>query len=206
MQIVDVRSRNVIPTGDTIEEFAGSYFELLQKAQNSVDKKHIAEALQVVERSVRQRKTVYVAGNGGSAAIANHLCCDWSKGTFLAGHHPIKSHSLAANPSVLTALANDFSFEESFSWQIQYYVEPEDVVILISSSGNSPNILQACKAAREKGAKVIGMTGFQGGKLKTEADIPLHVECSNYGMVEDCHQSLMHIFAQYIARSRDQAK
>lgn len=206
MDQTDVRSKNIIPSGLTIDEFTDSYFELLQKAQKTVDRAQMTLALQAIERTVRQRKTVYVAGNGGSAAIANHLCCDWSKGTYLKGHHPIKSHSLAANPSVLTALANDFSFEESFSWQIQYYVEPEDLVLLISSSGNSPNILQACKVAREKGAKTIGMTGFDGGLLKKEADVSLHVACSNYGMVEDCHQSLMHVLTQFIARSRDQAK
>ncbi len=140
---------------------------------------------------------IYVAGNGGSASIANHLCCDVTKG---AGKG-IRTHSLVANTAMLTAMANDFSYEDSISNQLLDVLRSEDVVVLISSSGSSPNIVKAAKVARAKGNTLIGLTGFNGGDLAKEASIHLHVQSKDYGVVEDVHQSIMHCIAQYIKRS-----
>ena len=147
-------------------------------------------------------KQIYVCGNGGSAAIADHLCCDWSKGTHFSELPALKTQSLSANTALFTACANDFGYEKSFSTQIEIFGGPGDILLAISSSGNSPNILAAVGAAREKQMTSIGMCGFSGGKLKSIADLCLHVAFDNYGLVEDAHQILMHVLAQYFTLKR----
>jgi phosphoheptose isomerase len=105
---------------------------------------------------------------------------------------------LTSNTALLTAIANDFNYSQTFSFQLELAnLTADDVVLLISSSGNSENVIQAAEFAKAKGVKVIGLTGFSGGKLKTTADISLHIDCDNYGVVEDCHQSIMHVLAQF---------
>lgn len=138
---------------------------------------------------------IFVAGNGGSAAISNHLCCDFLKGADLR-----KVVSMSCNTPLITAISNDIGYEDSISFQVDKLMcVCFDTLILISSSGNSPNIIKAAKAAKKKNCKVIGLTGFNGGKLAKLADYSLHIPVNNYGIVEDCHQSLMHIISQYIA-------
>lgn len=202
----DPRSKNRLPTGNKIGEFANSYFDMLHRASQKIDSTQLEAALQLIETAVNAGHFVYVAGNGGSAAIADHLCCDWTKGTAHAAFKTIKTHSFTGSTATLTALANDVSFEEAFSRQVEFYCGKGDVLILISSSGNSPNVVKAAAAAKKIGCKVIGLSGFEGGKLKEAADVALYVPESNYGIVEDCHQSIMHILAQYVARARDAKK
>jgi phosphoheptose isomerase len=146
---------------------------------------------------------VFVAGNGGSAAIADHLCCDWTKGTHAANLVPLRTHSLVSNVALLTAVANDFGYDDAFARQLEMLGVAGDVVLLISSSGNSPNVLAAADRAKALGITTIGLTGFSGGALAARADFALHVPYANYGLVEDCHQILMHTFAQLFARERE---
>jgi D-sedoheptulose 7-phosphate isomerase len=109
---------------------------------------------------------------------------------------------LSSNLPLISAVANDIGYEDTIVFQLCRLAKQGDIVILISSSGNSPNILKAAKWAVDYGVLVIGMTGFSGGKLKELSDISLHVPIKNYGVVEDCHQSLMHIIAQFIHDER----
>ena len=133
---------------------------------------------------------IFAAGNGGSAAISEHLSCDWQKGVHVAGKACLKVHCLTSNTSLFTAIANDYGYDKSFAFQLELAeLEKRDVVLLISSSGNSENVVQAMRFAKEKGCKVIGMSGFSGGKLKAESDISLHVPFDNYGLVEDGHRA-----------------
>ena len=150
------------------------------------------------ERVREQGGTLWVAGNGGSAAISDHLICDTTKWTYVEGLPPVRSVSLVSNGPMLTALANDVSYEEVFSRQLRYYLRPEDAVVLISSSGNSPNVVAACRFAGERGVPTIAFVGFDGGELRKLADHVLHVPVDNYGMAEDTHQSLMHCLTQYM--------
>jgi phosphoheptose isomerase len=149
---------------------------------------------------------IFVVGNGGSAAIAEHLCCDWSKGTSCKGYPAISSHSLTSNVALYSAIANDYGFEHVFDTQLDFFARQGDVLIAISSSGNSPNVLNAVVRARELGVFVAGFSGFSGGKLAELADASVHVATNNYGIVEDAHQAVMHIIAQYIACRRDNAQ
>jgi D-sedoheptulose 7-phosphate isomerase len=174
------------------------YADALTSALLSIDWHQLDLAIAEIESVRRRRARLWVAGNGGSAAIADHLLCDWVKGTFIASEAPIHVHSLVSNTALLTACANDFGYDVSFARQIEMQAQTGDVVICISSSGNSANILAALRKATFMGLKTIALTGFGGGESAKLADINLHVPAHNYGIVEDCHQILMHNIAQYI--------
>lgn len=199
----DPRYNNKRIDHSSLAEAKKSYLAMYTEAMNSIDEDQLAKAISVIREAADKGSRVFVAGNGGSAAISNHLTCDFTKGTYHSDYPPLITESLVANPSNLTAIANDFSYEESISMQVKMLAKPEDVLILISSSGNSPNIIRACEQAKDIGVKVVGLCGFSGGRLKELADVKLFANVSNYGVVEDCHQSLMHIIAQQIANERD---
>jgi D-sedoheptulose 7-phosphate isomerase len=183
---------------ETIEAHVKAYADAVSTALLSIDWRQLNHAIAEIENARMRQARLWVAGNGGSAAIADHLLCDWVKGTFTPSQVPIHVHSLVSNTALLTACANDFGYEVSFSRQIEMQAQPGDIVICISSSGNSANILAALRQASSMGLKTIALTGFSGGEAVKLADISLHVAVHNYGIVEDCHQILMHNIAQYI--------
>jgi len=110
--------------------------------------------------------------------------------------------SLSTNVELLTAIANDMGYENVFVYQLQSQSRPGDVLMAVSSSGRSANIVRALEWARDHGLRTIAITGFAGGQARTVAEVSLHVECTNYGVVEDLHQAVMHALAQYIRHSR----
>ncbi len=198
----DPRRLNKTFSADSIQSYLKDYVANLQQVLLHIDTKEFEKVLAKLAEVTATGKKIYVCGNGGSAAIADHLCCDWSKGTHFQDKAAIKTQSLASNTALFTACANDFGYEKSFSAQLEMFGEKGDVLLAISSSGNSPNILQAVSVAREKGMTSIGLCGFSGGKLKSSADICLYVAFDNYGLVEDAHQILMHVLAQYFTLGR----
>jgi D-sedoheptulose 7-phosphate isomerase len=200
---IDPRSRNAILPARTWKAYVQEYIHELHDALERVPDSALDDASRVITTAVREDRRVFVAGNGGSAAIADHLSCDWTKGTYSPGLPPLRTHSLASNVAVLTAIANDFGFDVVFSRQLEMLGSAGDVLLLISSSGNSPNILAAVDTAKAMGITTIGLSGFTGGALATRADVSLHVPFANYGVVEDCHQILMHTFAQLFVVQRD---
>lgn len=183
---------------ETFEHFVSDYYERFARALLDFDKGPLVGVLEVLKRVTLAGGTVWVAGNGGSAAIADHTVCDASKGTYLPGRAPLRSISLASNGPMLTALANDISYESVFSEQLKYYLRPDDAVLLVSSSGNSPNVVRACTYANEQGVPTIAFVGFKGGKLAELAKHVVWVPVENYGIVEDTHQSLIHVLTQYL--------
>jgi phosphoheptose isomerase len=196
----DPRDKNKWFSLESPTAYLGEYVQTLSAIVQKVDAKALEAAIDLLAKTIATGRRVYVCGNGGSAAIADHLCCDWTKGTFIPGKQALRTHSLAANSALLTALANDFGYENSFSSQVEMLGEAGDVLVAISSSGNSPNIVKAVESAKARGMKVVGLSGFAGGKLAAGADLSLHVEFDNYGLVEDCHQVLMHVMSQYLIR------
>jgi len=182
----------------TIEAHVRAYSETLSSALLSVDWVALGDAIAEIEDARSRGARVWVAGNGGSAAIADHLLCDWVKGTFTRTQPPIHVHSLVSSTALLTACINDFGPDAGFSRQIEMQGQPGDVLICISSSGNSANILAALATAKSMGIRTIAVTGFSGGEAARTSDISVHVSAHNYGVVEDCHQILMHNVAQYI--------
>src|SRR2546421_7713590 len=135
---------------------------------------------------------VYVVGNGGSATNATHFACDLSKATIVKGRARLRVTSLTDNIALLTAWANDTSYDNVFSEQLTNLLNRGDIVIAISASGNSPNVVAAIRAARLMGAATIGLVGFSGGHVLEMADAVIHVPSQDYGVVEDCHSVLEH--------------
>ncbi|MBI3544490.1 MAG: SIS domain-containing protein [Deltaproteobacteria bacterium] len=199
----DPRDNNEIPDAGSAAEYFSAYARELGVALAKISPEQIEAAYDVLRGALKSGARIYVAGNGGSAAISDHLCCDWLKGTYVPGQPALKVHSLTANTALFTALGNDFGYDATIARQVEMLGEPGDVLILISSSGNSANIIKAADSARARKMKVIGMTGFNGGKLAASADVSLYVPAHNYGMAEDAHQMLMHSLAQFLNKERD---
>lgn len=199
----DPRHKNAVFNSSSIATYLTDYAEALAFAIKAVDVDALDRARELVEGAAKGGKRIFAVGNGGSAAIADHLCCDWTKGTHCEGHPTIQSFSLTSNVALYSAIANDYGFEKVFSTQVEFFGQEGDVLIAISSSGNSPNILEAVVRAHSLKMSTIGLSGFKGGKLKDAAQVALYVPVDNYGIVEDAHQALMHVLAQYIAIGRD---
>lgn len=186
------------------QDFATDYYKRFAEALLSFDKGPMPDVLAVFDRVIAAGGTVWVAGNGGSGAIADHTVCDCSKGTYVPGARPFRTVSLAANMPLLTALANDVSYDDVFAEPLKYYLRDIDALLVVSSSGNSPNVVKACEYARAQGVPTVAFVGFKGGRLKEIADTVIHVAVDNYGIVEDTHMSLIHVLTQYM-RARNEA-
>ena len=181
--------------------FVADYASRMAAALKSVRASEVERAVTAMKRAVQADRLIFTCGNGGSAAIANHLTCDCSKGIATNTTLRPRVTSLSATVELITAIANDMSYPEVFAYQLKNAARPGDVLITISSSGDSENIVRAIDWAGENGMTTIALSGFSGGRSAQMADISLHVAAENYGVVEDAHQSLMHILAQYVRMS-----
>ena len=183
-----------------------SYFEAymheMSQAWKTIELAEFDRAAAILTDGYLRGAKVFACGNGGSASIANHLVCDHTKGVRTKTDLLPKVGSLSNNVELLTAIANDLAYEDVFAFQLQSEASPGDVLVAISSSGRSANIVRALSWARDNGLHTIAITGFEGGRAKILADVAIHFECTNYGIVEDLHQSVMHALAQYIRQSR----
>ena len=199
----DPRRRNKTFSAASAGAYLKAYADGLHTALHSVDGAALDAALNLLETALENGGKVLAAGNGGSASISDHLVCDWMKSTRAEGRPTLRVHALTNDTALMTAVANDFGYQHIYAQQIEMLGDPGDVCVLISSSGNSPNIVEALKAARTKGMHIIGLTGFHGGALAEAADVSIHVEAHNYGLVEDAHQAIMHTLAQHLAQKQD---
>lgn len=179
-------------------DFVDDYYRRFREVLAEFDKQPLEAIVEVLQAVADRGGVLYVAGNGGSAAISDHTICDVTKGTHVEGQPVLRSVSLAANGPMLTALGNDIAYERVFSEQLVYYLKPEDALLVVSSSGNSPNVVDACRIAKQRGVPTIAFVGFRGGKLAEMADHVVWVPVDNYGIAEDTHQSLMHVLTQYL--------
>jgi phosphoheptose isomerase len=171
---------------------------MINEALSSVDIEQLGLMKQELFRLYKYQFPLLVCGNGGSAAIAEHLTCDHTKGICMDTNLQSFVISLGSNVSLTSAIANDIGYEEIFSKQIEWFYESHAGLLVISSSGNSPNIIKALQAARKRNMPTMAMVGFDGGRAKDIAEICVHVKINNYGVVEDCHQIIMHAIAQHI--------
>lgn len=172
------------------------YKSLMIDALNSVEDTSVEQLYQYVLRN--SYKGIFIFGNGGSAAIANHWVCDAAKGIGEDTHIECKITSLSTNIPLITAIANDIGYEFIFSKQLEYMMPTLGLAIAVSSSGNSRNIIEGLKTAKSMGLYTVAMTGFTGGEAATIADISVHVNSDNYGVIEDCHMSILHSISQRI--------
>lgn len=161
----------------------------------------IAKAIKILNAAYENDDKVYLIGNGGSAAIASHFVNDLNKTVFGQKSEKnvkrFQAISLADNTSALTAWANDVGFEQIFSEQLKNFAKDADVLIAISSSGNSPNIIKAAETAKGLRLPVIGLIGFDGGKLLPLCDARIHVPSSKYAIVESAHEAICHLITTY---------
>ena len=174
------------------------YISHLQDVLERLTLTDVRDTIDTVMEAYRAEKQIFVIGNGGSASTASHLACDLGKGTSTPGKPRFRVMSLTDNVATMTAWSNDVSYEDVFVEQLKNFVSPGDVVLGISASGNSENVLRAMQYAADIGCKTIGWSGFGGGKLATICDINVVVDSNLYGPVEDVHLMLNHILHAWI--------
>jgi D-sedoheptulose 7-phosphate isomerase len=161
----------------------------------------VERIVDVILDAHRSRRRVYILGNGGSASTAGHFAADLSKATIVEGQPRLRVQSLADNQALITAWANDSSFDRVFAEQLENLIDPQDVVVAISVSGNSPNVLSAMRTARSRGAVTVGLVGASGGSLADVVDTAVRVPSDSYGVVEDCHLVLEHAITESTRRA-----
>ncbi len=176
------------------------YFIRLKDALDKIDTSVIDEVVDALLQCRSEGGTMYIFGNGGSAANASHIAGDFLKGISYGMDKRFKTHCLNDNVAGTTAITNDLSYNEIFIEQLKTYLSPGDVVIGISGSGNSENVLKAIKWARDNGAKTIGLTGYKGGKLIEIAEIALLVPVNDMEITEDAHTIVFHAIKQEVNR------
>lgn len=182
--------------------YFGDYAREMARASETIDAGAMERAGAILAEAYARGARMFCCGNGGSASIANHMQCDHLKGVRTGTDLTPQVLSLSANVEVVTAIANDISYRAVFAYQLQSQARPGDVLIAVSSSGRSGNILDALAWAAENGLRTIGITGFDGGAARATAEVAIHVDSTNYGVVEDLHQAVMHALAQYVRQSR----
>ena len=178
-----------------------AYLDQEIKVLSSLDIGMIDRAMQEIERAYHEEGAIYIFGNGGSAATASHYANDFNKGLSENLEKKFRFVCLNDNVPTVMAVANDFGYEEVFRYQLRGRLRPEDLVIGISGSGNSPNVVNAIQYAREQGVRTLGIVGYDGGKLKELADVSLYVPIKNMQVAEDVHMFFDHLMMTVFMRS-----
>ena len=177
------------------------YLEYINKKNDllqSINFIELDKIINLLKKSFKNNNIVYTCGNGGSSSLADHFTCDFIKQTNKKTNLKVKSISLTSNFSLISAIANDIHYKKIFSFQIEKLCKKNDVLFLFSVSGNSSNLIEAVKSAKKIGLKTVSFTGFNGGKLNKMSDYNINFPIANYGIVEDCHLSIMHFLSQYL--------
>ena len=187
---------------DSAEAFSRDYAQEIAMALATVDAGEIDRAAKVLNAAYDRDAGVFACGNGGSASIANHLQCDHVKGVRMGTDLRTRVMSLNTNVELFSAIANDVGYDSVFEFQLESQARPGDVLVVISSSGRSRNIVRALEWAAANELETIALTGFDGSPARDLALVSIHVRSSNYGVIEDAHQACMHLLAQYVRQSR----
>lgn len=187
---------------DPAAEVVLDYKVRLEQALRAIDVSAVTQFCSLLLSARERNSTVFIAGNGGSASTANHMVVDWLFGTNLA-KPSLKIISLVDNVSVVTATGNDKSFEQTVVRPLQALAQPEDILVLVSASGSSPNLVLAARSARDLRVQVVAITGFQGGSLSSLSDLEIRVptRIGDYGVAEDLHLSIGHMVKEVLLAS-----
>ncbi|MDD5885069.1 MAG: SIS domain-containing protein [Erysipelotrichaceae bacterium] len=174
------------------------YYEREKQVFDALDPNEFNAALNALLRHYDNEDTIYVIGNGGSSATANHMVCDFNKGISLSLSKPFHVVSLTDNIPSVMAYGNDVGFEDVFYLPLKQWLKPSDMVIAISGSGNSHNVIKAVTYAKKIGAEILGLEGYDGGKLKAIADINIHAKVNDMQIAEDVHMTFVHVAMQLL--------
>ncbi len=170
-----------------------SYLKDIIHLCETLDTDSLEKVCNLLLEAYKNKKHIFIAGNGGSAGTANHFTCDFGKNAVKSQNDRPKIISLSANIEVVTALGNDFCYGDVFLEQLKNLMDDGDVILLISASGNSDNVVRAAEYVKSRNGKVIGFTGFSGGKLGKLSDIEINIPCESYEQSEDLHMILAHM-------------
>lgn len=184
-------------------EFIQNYISTLQLTMDQLPRQSIADVITILQQARMKGSQVFILGNGGSASTASHFACDLAKNTRQEGLPHFRVIGLTDNMAMFSALANDEGYENVFTEQLTSLLRPGDIVIAISASGNSKNVIRAAEVAHRYGATVVGFTGFDGGELQGLANFNIHVSSNIIEHVEDIHLMLEHLIVRSI---KDQAQ
>ena len=183
-----------------ISNFLKNYVDKVSSSILESNIENINAAAKEIIKTIKTKGTIFVCGNGGSAAIANHYVVDFIKFFKEKTDYKPKIISLSNSIETITAIANDLDYKKVFSYQAENLCEKKDLILIISSSGNSKNIVEILKHAKKRKIKTLGFSGFKGGYLKKNSDISVHIQAENYGVSEDAHHILMHAILQYLIK------
>lgn len=180
-----------------VADHVADYLDRLSRSLATIPRQEIAALGEILYRTYHIGASVFIVGNGGSASTASHMAADLAKNTIGPHMTRFRVMSLNDNMSLLTALANDNGYENVFREQLVNLIKPSDVLIAISASGNSPNVLAAIEYAKSRQAQTVGLLGFDGGKAIQMVDRPILVRSEDYGVIEDAHLVLNHILVEH---------
>ena len=191
----------IFNNSNNASEYAKSYLDYLYQVISSISLSEIEDFVKVLLEARERGSNIFFIGNGGSAATASHFANDISIGS-REFDKPFRVISLCDNHAVITAIANDDGFEQIFSQQLRVLLKKQDVVVSISASGNSPNLIHAINTAKTMNAISVGISAFDGGKMKDIVDFSIHVPTKKgeYGPAEDAHMVLDHLISNYLMR------
>ena len=164
----------------------------------NIDFDDVIKLKAAISKGIKDRKNIYICGNGGSAAISNHLHCDFLNQVSKRSKVKPQIYSLVSNIEIFSAVSNDYKYDDVFYYQCKNYMKKGDILFIISSSGKSKNVVKAAKYAKKIGCKVFSIIGFDGGYLKKISNCSVHINANDYGMIEDATQAIMHYFAKEI--------
>lgn len=185
-----------------MDKFVAAYFRELTHIFGRISTEDITAITDIIHKAYTNERTIFILGNGGSATTASHFACDLGKGTLsrVYDQHEkrFKVVSLTDNVATISAYANDLSFDDIFVQQLRNLVHKGDVVIAITGSGNSKNVIKAMKYARDCGAVTVGMLGFDGGRVRKILDKYVIVPSNHYGRIEDVHLIIEHLITDYL--------
>lgn len=195
------RLQTILSSSTSATDYARRYTEHLSAIMRGLDFDAIGEVIAVFLEARSRGGTIFFCGNGGSAATAAHFANDLGFCASPEGRPPFRALSLTSNTPFITCLANDIGFENVFYWQLKNLMQPGDIVVAISASGNSPNAVKALEYAGQNGGIAVALVGFDGGKLRELAHYCVHVvtDKGEYGPVEDVHMVLDHLISTYLA-------
>jgi len=175
------------------------YFTKEMEVIKKLDINELNAAMNAIYDAWQREAVIYVFGNGGSSATASHMVCDFNKGISDGHEKKFRLQCLNDNMPIISAIANDISYDDVFSYQLEKILRTDDLIVAISGSGNSKNIMKAVEYAKQIGTKIVGITGYDGGKLKKIANYSMHVPINDMQIAEDIHMifdhMMMHIFS-----------